>query len=143
MAGVTVRDVDAQKLVKAYAAHLKRSGKLPVPAWVDLVKTGTHKELAPYDPDWFYTRVAAVARHLYIRPESGVGGLTKAFGGRKNRGTLPSHRSCSSGSIARKALQALESLNLVEKGADGKGRRISSQGRKDLDQIAALVAKSA
>lgn len=56
MTGVTVRDVDASKFVKAYAAHLKRGGKLAVPAWVDLVKTGTHKELAPLDPDWFFVR---------------------------------------------------------------------------------------
>jgi ribosomal protein S19E (S16A) len=33
-----------------------RQGKLKVPDWVDLVKTAKRKELAPYDPDWFYTR---------------------------------------------------------------------------------------
>jgi hypothetical protein len=42
--------------IKAYAAYLKRTGKLEVPKWVDLVKTGTFKELAPYDPDWYYIR---------------------------------------------------------------------------------------
>lgn len=31
-------------------------GKLEVPTWVDIVKTGTYKELAPYDQDWFYIR---------------------------------------------------------------------------------------
>lgn len=56
MTGITVRDVDAQKFVVAYAAHLKRTGKLEVPSWVDLVKTAPHKELAPYDADWFYVR---------------------------------------------------------------------------------------
>ena len=33
--------------------------------WVDSVKTATYKELAPYDPDWFYIRAASVARKLY------------------------------------------------------------------------------
>ena len=33
-----------------------RSGSLKVPDWVDLVKTGKHKELAPYDADWYYIR---------------------------------------------------------------------------------------
>lgn len=42
--------------IKAYAAYLKRTGKLEVPKWVDLVKTGTFKELAPYDPDWYFVR---------------------------------------------------------------------------------------
>ena len=54
--GATVKDVDAQAFVKAYAAHLKRSGKVDMPKWVDLVKTGSYKELAPYDGDWFYIR---------------------------------------------------------------------------------------
>ena len=31
-------------------------GKIEVPTWVDIVKTGAYKELAPYDPDWYYVR---------------------------------------------------------------------------------------
>jgi small subunit ribosomal protein S19e len=46
----------AEAFITAYASHLKRSGKLEVPTWVDLVKTGAYKELAPYDPDWYYVR---------------------------------------------------------------------------------------
>lgn len=46
----------AEDFIKAYSAHLKRSGKLEIPTWVDIVKTGAQKELAPYDPDWFYVR---------------------------------------------------------------------------------------
>ncbi len=46
----------AEAFIAAYASHLKRSGKLEVPTWVDLVKTGHFKELAPYDPDWYYVR---------------------------------------------------------------------------------------
>lgn len=29
---------------------------MQLPNWVDLVKTGAFKELAPYDPDWYYVR---------------------------------------------------------------------------------------
>src|SRR5579864_2691610 len=75
MAGVSVRDVDAQKFITAYAAHLKRSGKITVPVWVDVVKTGCAKELAPYNPDWFYVRAASIARHIYLTPGVGVGAL--------------------------------------------------------------------
>lgn len=137
----TVRDVDAAKFVKAYAAHLKRGGKLTVPTWVDLVKTATHKELAPYDHDWFFTRCAAVARHLYVRPGAGVGALACVFGGRKNNGVRPSRHSDASSSVIRKALQALEKLNVIEQ--DGKGgRKISSTGQRDLDRVAGLLAKA-
>uniref|UniRef100_A0A8B9IHM8 Ribosomal protein S19 n=1 Tax=Anser cygnoides TaxID=8845 RepID=A0A8B9IHM8_ANSCY len=45
----------------------RRSGKLKVPEWVDTVKLAKHKELAPYDENWFYTRAASTARHLYLR----------------------------------------------------------------------------
>lgn len=37
-----------------------RSGKLKVPDWVDLVKLGKHKELAPSDENWFYIRAGKV-----------------------------------------------------------------------------------
>lgn len=59
-----------------------RSGKLKVPEWVDLVKTGRYKELAPYDEDWYYTRCAAIIRHIYFRSPVGVGAVTKVFGGK-------------------------------------------------------------
>ena len=57
--GVTVKDVAAQDFVIAYAAHLKRIGKIEVPKWADLVKTAAFKELAPYDQDWYYIRAGA------------------------------------------------------------------------------------
>jgi len=36
-----------------------RTGKLRVPEWSDIVKLGIHKELSPYDEDWFYTRAGS------------------------------------------------------------------------------------
>ena len=110
-----------------------------MPEWSDIVKLGIPKELSPYDEDWFYTRAASVARHLYIRSPCGVKGLMKIYGGRQNNGTCPSHFCAGSSSVARKALQALEHLKIVEKDANG-GRRISSSGRRDLDRIASQVA---
>lgn len=142
MTGVTVRDVDSHKFVQAYAAHLKRSGKLTVPAWVDMVKTGSFKELAPYNPDWFYVRAASLARHIYLRPGAGVGALRMVYGGRKNRGTLPSKHAEASGNVIRKALQALEKLKLIAVDPNG-GRRLTVDGQRDLDHVAQLVAKSA
>jgi len=56
MHGTTVKDVDAHQFIKAYAAYLKRTGKLEIPKWVDVVKTGTCKEMPPQEMDWFYTR---------------------------------------------------------------------------------------
>ena len=112
-------------------------GKLEVPAWVDIVKTASFKELAPYDPDWFYVRAAAVARHIYLRKSVGVGALRKVHGGRKNRGTRPGRHFEGSGSVERKVLQALEKIGVLEQNKKTGGRSISKSGRRDLDRIAA------
>ncbi|XP_077986020.1 small ribosomal subunit protein eS19-like [Glandiceps talaboti] len=138
MPGVTVKDVDQHEFVKAFSAFLKKSGKLKAPEWVDIVKLGKFKELAPYDPDWYYTRAASLCRHLYFRGGVGVGAVRKIYGGRKRNGTCPSHYCKGSSSVARKVLQSLEVMKLIEKDGNG-GRRLTSQGQRDLDRIAGQV----
>jgi small subunit ribosomal protein S19e len=110
---------------------------------------------------------AAIARHIYLRNGVGVGALKKLYGGRKRRGTRPSHHAPASGSIGRKALQALEKIKILEKDPRGyavyvlhvafqhyftntfnaalqSGRRITQEGQRELDRIAAqCVVKDA
>mmetsp|Transcript_12967 Transcript_12967/g.39912 ORF Transcript_12967/g.39912 Transcript_12967/m.39912 type:complete len:126 (-) Transcript_12967:142-519(-) len=117
--GYTVKDVPPSEFVTSYAAHLKKTGNIELPKWVDIVKTGINKELAPYDPDWFYVRVASVARKIYLRQGTGIGAFRKVYGGSKRNGTCPSHFSKGSGSVIRYALQQLEKLGVVEKHPDG------------------------
>ncbi|KAF8743919.1 hypothetical protein AX14_013976 [Amanita brunnescens Koide BX004] len=136
-----VRDVSAEAFIAAYASHLKRSGKLEVPTWVDIVKTGHYKELAPYDPDWYYVRAAAVARHIYLRKNVGIGALTKLHGGRKRRGNRPSHHADSSAAVQRNVCQSLEKIGILEKSENG-GRTISQDGVRDLDRIATTVVEA-
>jgi small subunit ribosomal protein S19e len=83
---VTVRDIKPQDFIVAYAAHLKTKDNFEVPKWADIVKTGIGKELAPYDPDWYYTRAAAVLRQIYLKQGIGVGALRRIYGGSKRRG---------------------------------------------------------
>merc|ERR1711964_896583 len=115
MPGVSVKDIESHKFVAAYAAFLKRQGKLPIPGWVDTVKTSHSNELPPQDIDWFYVRAAAVARHVYMRKTVGVGRLRKVHGSTKNRGSRPSHHVDASGSVDRKVMQSLEKLGILEK----------------------------
>ncbi|CAD6186345.1 unnamed protein product [Caenorhabditis auriculariae] len=138
----SVKDVDQHDAVKSIAFFLKKSGKVKVPEWSDLVKLGVHKQLAPVDPDWFYTRAASLARHLYFRP-AGVGAFKRVYGGNKGRGVAPNHFQTATGNAIRKAIQALEKINWVEKHRDGKGRVLSKQGRKDLDRIATELRQTA
>ncbi|KAI3361204.1 hypothetical protein L3Q82_013399 [Scortum barcoo] len=138
MPGVTVKDVNQQEFVRALAAFLKKSGKLKVPDWVDLVKLGKHKELAPSDENWFYVRAASTVRHLYLRGGAGVGSMTKIYGSRQRNGVCPAHYSVGSKNVARKVLQALELLKMIEKDPNG-GRRLTAQGTRDLDRIAGQI----
>ena len=39
--------------------------QIKLPQWVDIVKTGAYKELAPYDPDWYYVRAGTAALTLH------------------------------------------------------------------------------
>ena len=58
--------------------------------------------------------------------------------GAKRNGTRPSHFCLGSASVARKALQSLEAMKLVQKDSNG-GRSITPQGQKDMDHIAGQV----
>jgi len=120
-----LRDLAAGDFIKTYAKFLKRSGRVDVPKWADVVKTGTHKQLAPLDPDWFYVRMAAVARRVYLRGGNGIGRLTKVYGGAKKRGSRPKTFVNGSGSIIRACVKQLEKLQVIEKDPKG-GRKITS-----------------
>merc|ERR1712232_28348 len=127
----TVKDVPADVFIREYSLHLKRSGLLTLPKWVDLVKTGTQKELAPYDPDWYFVRAASLARHIYLRGGTGVGAFRKVYGHASRKGTCPSHFVKANGGLIRHILQQLEKAKVVEKAPKG-GRRITPTGQRDL-----------
>ena len=57
--------------------------QVKIPEWADIVKTSVAKELAPYDEDWYFTRCASVARHIYVRSPVGVKTITKIYGGKR------------------------------------------------------------
>ena len=141
----TVKDVPAGPFVKAYAEYLKKNDKVVVPAWIEFAKTGVGKELSPEDPNWLYTRIAAVARKIYLRPHLGVGTLQHLFGGKRKHGVRRKHHCESAGKILRYSLQQLEKLGVVSR--DKKysikkfSRVITPQGQKELDIIASNIGK--
>jgi len=137
---VTVRDIQAEKFISAYAEVLKNNDKFVVPKWTDLVKTGVHKELAPYDPDWYFIRAAAIVRKIYLRQGTGVGALKKRFGGAYRRGARPEKHQDAAGGLIRHILITLDGLKITEKTAKG-GRKISRVGQQALDLVAGQVAR--
>jgi small subunit ribosomal protein S19e len=131
----SVKDVDSATFVRALAAHLKRSGKMVVPAYCDHIKTSTARELGPDNVDWFYIRAAAIARRLYVRRGMGVGAFRRVFGTSKRKNMLRSHHADACGGIIRYILKEFEKLELVAKSRDG-GRMMTASGQRVLDRIA-------
>lgn len=115
----TVKDVAPAKFIAAYAAHLKKGGKVTLPTWVDIVKTSANNELAPLDSEWYYVRAAAIARKIYIRGGIGVGHIRRLFGRADREGPNPVHMGLSSGGVIRSVLKNLEKMGLVEKDPRG------------------------
>ena len=120
ISGATVKDVPAQDFIVALAAHFKKSQKIELPVWHDLVKTGSFKELSPSDPDWYYIRAASVARKVYLRGGTGVGAFSKIYGGAGDNGTSPSHFARAARGLHRHILKQLADIDLVAKKTDKK-----------------------
>ncbi|KAF6004575.1 hypothetical protein CCYA_CCYA02G0541 [Cyanidiococcus yangmingshanensis] len=137
--GITLKDVPADQLIRAYAAHLKKQGQIREPDWMEIVKTGSLREMPPQDRDWLYVRMAALARQVYLRQNLGVGAYSRKYGGRKRNGPRPAHFATGSRAIIRYCLQELERLGLVARDDEVGGRVITRKGRQELDTQAARV----
>lgn len=130
-----VYDVPPDALIHKVAEKLKGKNEAKPPSWAKFVKTGVHREKAPVQGDWWYTRTAAILRKIYINGPIGVSRLSAEYGGRKNKGSKPNKAKKGSGSIVQLALTQLEKLEYVST-VKGKGRIIAPKGRSLLDNTA-------
>jgi len=137
----TVYDVPADILIDRLSKYLKENVReVKPPEWAAYVKTGSHVERAPHNPDWWYVRAASILRKLYIKGPIGVSRLRKLYGGRKRRGVKPAHFRKAGGSIIRHILQQLEEAGLAEKDGN-RGRVLTPKGRSLLDAMAARIKR--
>src|SRR5208337_422321 len=136
----TVYDVPADHIIRAVAEELKKRKEITPPAWAAFAKTGVHKEMPPEDPDWWFIRVAAVLRRVYVDGPIGVERMRSFYGGNKNRGSRPNAFRKGSGSVLRKAVQQLEAAGLIVH--DKVGRKVSPAGMAFLDAFAQEVKKN-
>merc|ERR1719498_665807 len=109
------KSVPADILIRDYSRHLQELGEIKMPLWVNHIKTGKRKQMPPQEKNWFYTRIASIARQLYIHPKGiGVGALSRFYGGRQRSTTRKKHFSKSSRGLIRYALKALKKLGFAE-----------------------------
>jgi small subunit ribosomal protein S19e len=153
--GANVKDVPSEKFIAAVADYLKKSGKFKIPDWIDVIKSGPNRYLAPNDPaEWIFIRAASLLRKLYITSKGlGVGAFTAHYGGKYERGCQHNITRKSSGKVIRYCLQQLESMKLVEvmkvsygesKANTTDGRRMTKKGHQEMDNLSKeLMKKSA
>ncbi|MDD1729936.1 MAG: 30S ribosomal protein S19e [Methanospirillum sp.] len=138
----TVYDVPAGTLIERVAAELKEKPEITAPEWAAFAKTGAHKGMPPEDPDWWYTRAAAVLRRVYVDGPVGVERMRSVYGGSKNRGSKPNKTVKGSGSVLRKAVQQLEKAGYIAQ--QKSGRVVTPAGASFLDGVAyRIVSESA
>ncbi|CCF73486.1 small subunit ribosomal protein S19e [Babesia microti strain RI] len=140
---VSVKDCNPNIFIKAFAQFLKLKNMIECPKWTDYVKTSPAKELAPKDPDWYFIRAAAIIRHIYFKPDCGVGELRKFYSSKQRRGTAPNHMCKASGKIIRTVLQQLERAGLLEQNPQKSGRRVSQKGANTINSFARQLTKKA
>ncbi len=134
----TVYDIPANILIRRLAQDLKSRKEISPPEWSPYVKTGSHKERAPENPDWWYVRCASILRKVYMKGPVGTEKLRIDYGGRKRRGSKPTHFHKGSGAIIRTALQQLERAGFVKKD-DKRGRVMTDIGRSYMDRLSAAL----
>ena len=146
--GVNVFDVASSQFLKKLATHLKDKRLVTPKPYTSLVKCSYSNELAPIDPDWFYTKAAAVARQIYVSKSStlGVGSLRRVFAKKARRGVNTNTTSLAGGRIMRDIVQQLRKAGFVEqyKSSEGAtfGLLITKAGRSQMDKIAQALSKS-
>jgi small subunit ribosomal protein S19e len=136
----TVFEVPAEPLIMKTALKLKGEKAIKAPQWSAFIKTGQHKERPPIDQDWWYIRVAAVLRKVYLHSPIGVTHLRSMFGGKADKGSKPYKAVLGSGAVIRNSLQQLESAGFIAT-EKGKGRIITNKGQSLLDNTAHEVLK--
>lgn len=137
----TAYDVPADVLIESLSGYLKENVReIQPPEWAGYVKTGSHAERVPQNPDWWYVRSASMLRKIYMNGPVGVSKLRKDYGGRKRRGVRPAHFAKAGGNIIRTILQQLEQAGLAQK--EGiKGRTVTGKGRSLLDAMSTQLKR--
>ena len=137
----TPYDIPAPILIKKLAKYLKDNiDEIVPPPWAPLVKTGSHTQRPPQNPDWWFTRCASLLRKIYLKGPIGISRLRSEYGGRVDRGVRPEHARKGGGTTVRKPIQQLEAAALV-KPSGNKGRVVTREGRRLPDILSTEIKR--
>ena len=102
-----VYDVPQQEFISRLTEILKNED-IPAPVWSSFVKTGSHADKPPQQPDWWYTRCASIMRKIYLHGPLTVNDLRTIYGdGKRKMYYGARHHRDASGAIIRNAIHGL------------------------------------
>ena len=131
----TVYDVPALELIQHIAKKFVKENAIEMPEQNKYAKTSVASENLPDNADWWYVRCASILRKIYMNNGIGIAELKEKYGGKRRRGSKPSHARAGSGTVVRRCVQQLEQAGYVTK-IRGKGRVITPKGQKLMDNNA-------
>lgn len=134
-----IYEVESDALVRHAAEKLKEEG-IPMPEYINYVKSGAGKERPPTSRSFWYVRCASVMRQAYVNGPIGVSKLRTRYGSRQRHVVHRPHHRRAGGSIIKDAFDALEGKGYVKKTKEG--RVITAKGRSFLDKAAGELLKA-
>lgn len=139
----TLFDAPAEDLIEATAETLAE--ELEQPDWAEFTKTGVGRELPPEQEDFWALRGASLLRKVAIDGPVGVDRLATAYGGTKQGSTRyrvrPEQKTSGSKKVVRTLLQQLDEAGYINTN-EKRGREVTGEGRKLLDETATEVIES-
>jgi len=139
----TLFDAPAEDLIEATAEKLAE--ELEQPDWAEFAKTGTGRELPPEQEDFWALRGASLLRKVAVDGPVGVDRLSTAYGDTKQGSTRyrvrPDRKTSGSKKVIRTLLQQLDDAGYINTN-EKRGREVTGEGRKLLDETAVEVIES-
>ena len=139
----TLFDAPAEDLIEATAEKL--ADELEQPDWAEFAKTGTGRELPPEQEDFWALRGASLLRKVAVDGPVGVDRLSTAYGDTKQGSTRyrvrPDRKTSGSKKVIRTLLQQLDDAGYINTN-EKRGREVTGEGRKLLDETAVEVIES-
>ena len=77
---VDARHVPPDALISGLSEKFKEDKRVEVPAWVNYLKAGIHKEKSWIQDDWYQVRLASTLRKVATQGPIGIARLSSDYG---------------------------------------------------------------
>ncbi|KAL6121819.1 hypothetical protein NUSPORA_01222 [Nucleospora cyclopteri] len=124
--------VNSHKLTAAIAGYLETQ-QIEMPKNHELLKTGHGKQQSPQQKNWFYLRMASIARRAMCKDRLALKTLANRYGNRKDRGVKPHKFAQASKYVIQKAIDNFKLMGWFD--FNGQESILTDEAKKILNEI--------